>query len=46
MIRILAIIDTLLMVLLILIFIYMYQQERKGHTEMMDVLKQIRDNDK
>lgn len=40
--RTLAIIDTLLMVLLILIFIYMYQQERKGHKEMMDVLNQIK----
>lgn len=38
----LPIIDTLLMVLLIVIFIYMYQQERKGHKEMMDVLNQIK----
>lgn len=36
-------VEILLTILLIAILIFFYIQERKGHTEMLNVLKQIRD---
>ena len=42
----LPIIDTILMILLIAMLIYVYNKERGGHKEMMDVLNQINNNTK
>ena len=38
----LPIIDTALMVFLVLLLIYIYNEEQKGHKEMMTALKEIK----
>lgn len=38
----LSIIDTALMAFLVMLLIYIYKEEKKGHSEMMEVLNQIK----